>query len=213
MTSIPTNIVSLEYLFLAPLKAIIDADFMAARQFAAFVEEYGFTKQNSVNPILDGTEEENNQIIGKHEELGELRMISFSLNKAGEEKEVKIPALSLIPLPLLQVHDAEFKFGIRLLEGYEKKESKKLNLLSGGDENTNESLEDPRLISWRASIATQESSAKKQENVARHLQANIEAKVRIRRSDIPAGIQTLLAVMGENIQIEEKKKAKEEETV
>ncbi len=212
MTSIPTNIVSIEYLFLAPLKAIIDADFMAARQFAAFVEEYGFT-QSSVNPILEGTEEENNQIIEKQEELGELRMISFSLNKAGEEKEVKIPALSLIPLPLLQVHDAEFKFGIRLLEGYEKKESKKLNLLSGGDENTNESLEDPRLISWRASIATQESSAKKQENVARHLQANIEAKVRIRRSDIPAGIQTLLAVMGENIQIEEKKKGKEEETV
>ena len=53
---------------------------------------------------------------------------------------------------------------------------------------------------------------KKQEGIAPHLQANIDAKVNIRRSDIPAGIQTLLAVMGENIQIEEKKKLKEEKT-
>lgn len=212
MAEIVTNTVPLEYLFLAPLKAIIDADFMASRQFAAFIEEYGFTKLLRENSTLDQTEEENNQNLEKQDDLGDLRMVSFRFNQAGKEMELKIPALSMIPLPLLQVNDAEFKFGVRLLEGYEKKESKKLDLLNGGDRNTNESLEDPRLINWRASIATQESSAKKQEGVAQHLQANIEAKVSIRRSDIPAGIQTLLAVMGENVQIEEKK-VKEEKAV
>lgn len=206
MTEIVTNIVSLEYLFLAPLKAIIDADFMAARQFAAFVEEYGFTKDKTVNSTP------NNQTTENQDSLGNLRMVSFNFNQAGKEMELKIPALSMVSLPLLQVHDAEFKFGIRLLEGYEKKKPTKLNLLSGGNDNENENLEDPRLINWRASIVTQEYSDKKQEGVAPHLQANIHAKVNIRRSDIPAGIQTLLAVMGENIQIEEKKKLKEEKT-
>jgi hypothetical protein len=212
MTEIVTNIVSLEYLFLAPLKAIIDADFMAARQFAAFLEEYGFTKDKAVNSTPGKTKEENNQTTENQDSLGNLRMVSFNFNQAGKEMELKIPALSLVSLPLLQVHDAEFKFGIRLLEGYEKKKPTKLNLLSGGNDNEDENLEDPRLINWRASIVTQEYSDKKQEGVAPHLQANIDAKVNIRRSDIPAGIQTLLAVMGENIQIEEKKKLKEEKT-
>ncbi len=210
MTEIVTNIVSLEYLFLAPLKAIIDADFMAARQFAAFVEEYGFTKDKTINSTPGETEEENNQTTENQDSLGNLRMVSFDFNQAGKEMQLKIPALSLVSLPLLQVNDAEFKFGVRLLEGYEKQKKTKLNLLSGANDNEDENLEDPRLINWRATIVTQGHSAQKQEGVAPHLQANIDAKVSIRRSDIPAGIQSLLAVMGENIQIQEKQKLKEE---
>jgi hypothetical protein len=87
--------------FAAPLIALEDAGFAAARAFLQVIREFGFIDTS-----------------GK-DQWGALRFISLTLRHAhgGEPSEmvVDIPVLSLIPLPLLEVRKAQLEFDVRLL--------------------------------------------------------------------------------------------------
>jgi Protein of unknown function (DUF2589) len=190
--SIPVNVVSLEDIFSAPLRAVVSADFDAARQFAAYVEEYGFIPPEPGAPQADSGADP----------LGRLRMVSFRFEEMGADfvphpVEMKIPALSLVPLPLLQVEDADFTFGVRLLQGTRRHESRPLRLLQAAGEP-----DPPRPpVQWQAMIADRSLADPRRDQAAPQLNANIHAQVRMRRAEIPAGIATLLGVMGSVAQV------------
>src|SRR4051794_35936461 len=92
------TVFSLQDLIAAPVVALLDADAHAARRFADFLGDYGFGAD------------------------GALRTFTFHYSRTtpsgqSEVVSVAIPAIALIPLPALQVKDAQFRFGVRILDG------------------------------------------------------------------------------------------------
>lgn len=159
-----SQIATLESIFATPIQAIIDADYMAARRASEYIKEFGFNQHNAV---------EGNNV------LGSLKETTFSYRAQGtdgkpEQRLVKIPSLSLIPLPLLHVEYADFDFSVRIVSSEENKDGQ----LSA------------TLVPQRSGQNTNSS--------APHLDANINVKMKVVQSDVPAGISNLLALMGSN---------------
>lgn len=189
-------IVDLKYLFAAPIEAVIAADFMAAEQFVEYLEHYGFVGKPPGVCVAEPPDKG---------EIGELRMITFFYDQPvgggkTEKRRVQIPALSLIPLPLLEVKAATFDFGVRLLLAEEVKTKPcAITLLPNGADPDDE----PRKYRWSAMLARGRPSAggATKEDVSPYLEANIGAKVEVGQASIPAGIGNLLALMGMNAQV------------
>ncbi len=159
-----SQIATLESIFATPIQAIIDADYMAARRASEYIKEFGFNQRNSA----EGSNA-----------LGSLKETSFSYNTLGtdgkpEQRLVKIPSLSLIPLPLLHVEHADFDFSVRIVSSEQNEDGKLSAALV------------PQRNSQNANASTP------------HLDANINVKMKVVQSDIPAGISNLLALMGSN---------------
>lgn len=157
---------TLDSIFGTPIQAIIDADFMAARKSVDYIQEFGF---NVPNP--------DEKSVTK---FGSLKETVFTYNTIGndgkmEQRLVRIPSLSLIPLPLLHVEQADFDFSVRIVNSSDKSEEGKLN----------------------ATLVPQQGDNKNNPN-APHLDANINVKMKVVQSDIPAGLSNLLALMGTN---------------
>ncbi|MBO7551632.1 MAG: DUF2589 domain-containing protein [Fibrobacter sp.] len=161
-----SQIQKLEKIFAIPINAIINADFNAAETSSKYIKKFGFTSNTSKN--IDGSD------------LGTLKETSFIYDSIGndgklEKRLIRIPSLSLIPLPLLHVDHADFDFSVRVVDSDEIIEEGKVNAL----------------------LTPQQSNKQKNPN-APQLDANINVKMKVVQSDIPAGISNLLALMGSN---------------
>jgi hypothetical protein len=189
MADIETNVTDLEYIFSAPIAAVVKADFMAARQFVEYIEKYGFARPDRSEPGA--------------EYCGDLRMVSFTFdqiqNGHPERRMMKVPALSLIPMPLLQVKQAEFSYGVHVLSARRVHDDHKpLRLLA---EREASGLPDPEPYEWRAMLAAGRTRDETRPDLAPHISANIDVKVHVGQADIPAGLANLFALMGENAQV------------
>ena len=154
-----------------PIQSVIEADFLAADSAIKLISKYGF-------------------------ENGQLRMVEFTYTFVDDGREknmtVKIPFLSLIPLPLLEIKDAEFRFGMQILD----------------------QVEEQRVINERGEIETQNSQVfallappvedkmeeKSTSQISSSFEANMDVRVRVGRSPLPAGLQQLLNLSQEAIQ-------------
>jgi hypothetical protein len=87
----------------APIVALVEAEALAARATAEFIESVGFIKPNTGGSL----------------ELGQLRTVRFTYYKQdvnGMEvlEAVDVPLLSLVPIPLVQIKDASLQFRLAL---------------------------------------------------------------------------------------------------
>ncbi len=132
-------VVDLQDIFAAPILAVIKANVAAAREFVAFMQAVGFDRSSS----------DPNQMWGN------LSMVTFSYEEArgGLEPPIKrlysVPVLSLIPLPLLEVKDASFEYGVRLIAAFKPPVKRSFRSLP-----TLEDEDDPLRMDWRAMLAT-----------------------------------------------------------
>lgn len=161
-----SQISTLENIFGTPIQAIINADYMAARKSSEYIKEFGF---NQIKKDDDS-----------YEDLGALKETSFCYDTMGnggklERRVMKIPSLSLLPLPLLHVDNADFDFSVRIIDSSDDVGDGKLN----------------------AALVPQRS-VEKGNSSAPHLDANIHVKMKVVQSDMPAGLSNLLALMGSN---------------
>lgn len=214
------DVAPLEALITAPLHALISADFSAARHFAAYLEEYGFEHGHAETPAastaptvlsalaapadaaaLPTSADPRGDLAHHHtnDHLGRLRMVSFQYHEPGpggvaQPVVVKLPWLSLVPLPLMQVQEADFRFGVRLLGGVDAPDERRpLKVVRG---SPTEEDPDPRRLRWRAVMADRAPGEGPADSAAPHRQVNLEVNVRMRQADVPAGISHLLALMG-----------------
>lgn len=101
---ISKTIQNLSGLLGAPLSAVVEAEAIAARATADFIKEVGFTGQgDAADP-----------------DFGKVRTVFFEYERVlvdGTQQTVKIevPLLSLIPIPSLQVQEANIRFDLTLL--------------------------------------------------------------------------------------------------
>ncbi|MCT7979824.1 DUF2589 domain-containing protein [Laspinema olomoucense] len=206
-TSNPINVGDL---LAAPLIATIQADFGAAQKFVEFITEYGFEKGEP--PSGDDPDEIPDEAKSS---LGQLRMLKFWYNrynprkKQYEEIYISIPVLSLIPLPLLQVNEAEFDFNIRIfaepvvspspqaqsgaLTGAERKQ-----LEEGKAANSN--------YEFKAMLAP--TSGQKSDDKSPTMDANMRIKIQMRQADLPGGIASMMTLFKESTSVTPKAKLK-----
>lgn len=130
-------------------------------------------------------------------ETGKLRMLTFTYNEqdvnGSTKMNVNIPLLTLVPLPLLHVEEADFDFNIMILDAQSREE--KFSVEKG------ESVQQPQSTDFkmRASLAPLREV---KDDLQQSLSANMNMKVRMKQADMPAGLSNLLNLTANNVQVE-----------
>ena len=101
--NVSKQIMELKDLISGPLVATIDADSMSTRRYLSYLYELAFDSYNAATG-----------------EVGNLRMLEFTYtandNGIPRQQRVSIPLMTLVPLPLLQVKEADFDFDIQIID-------------------------------------------------------------------------------------------------
>lgn len=187
---VSSRVVELGALFAMPLVSVIEADVLAAKEFTRFLYDFGFVSDPTKAPDPD--------------HLGALRTVTFSYKRPSangglEDAVVEIPLLSLVPLPLLQVTDAEFTFNVRVLESEKSGLGAPPALVSQPQEGASDataSTDRPRIHAMLAQNAPDAPEGAKRQS---DLDANMSVKLSMRQADVPAGISSLLNLMSQSI--------------
>ena len=87
---------SLHELLGSTLTSIIDAQKKSLEVTKNFIEEFGF-----------GADKEG-------DDWGELKTVTFQYSNDKGKKEVSVPLLSLFPIPMLKIKDAEIDFDLKI---------------------------------------------------------------------------------------------------
>lgn len=178
-----SQVMELQQLIAGPLIATIEADALSAQKYLDYLMRVAF---ESYNPVTG--------------ETGKLRMLTFTYNEqdvnGSSKKNVSIPLLTLVPLPLLHVEEADFDFDIKILDALSENVEEKFSVENG------ESVKQPQSTGFkmRASLAPQREV---KDNLQQSLSANMKVKVRMRQADMPAGLSNLLHLTANNVQVED----------
>lgn len=177
-----SQVMELKQLIAGPLVATIDADSLSARRYLDYLFEIAF--------------ESYDRNTGK---TGKLRMLTFTcVADHGGKQEVSIPVLTLMPLPLLQVQEAEFDFDIKILDTVMEEQEETFSIEEGkavGKENAGG-------FKMRASLAPKHEGGKNS-NVQQGLSANMKVHVKMQQADMPGGLANLLHLTANNVQMKE----------
>lgn len=149
-----------------PIKAIVEGETYAAKATIEYIKEVGFKNfETNNNPDSD---------IG----FGELRMVIFNYTTQNEEGEpvvstVEIPLLSLIPIPLIQIEEANLDYAINITSIEENKETKEVMLMTD----------------FSKSAGSDERSET----------YNIKINIKLAQSDVPAGLTNVFTLLENQI--------------
>jgi hypothetical protein len=160
-----------------PVADLVKAEVHGAQATLEFIEKVGFIPPS------------------KDDHFGDLRLVTFNYYKEGQagkpiKHEVQVPILSLIPIPLLEIENAELEFTVAI-EGMSKifADSK----LVAGSKIADEWLMNDR-HEFYGRIDTLDSNI----NEKRRVIPKIRVKINIKQSDLPTGIAYLYRKMDEN---------------
>jgi hypothetical protein len=179
---------SLYELIGAPLQALVQAEAQAMQSTVDYIRDIGFE------------EDTNAKKGGNSNALGKIRMVSFTysgINEAGQEVERKfsIPLLSLIPIPLLSVKNAEIDFSLKVADFYFEQ-----NRDADRDPSVikKEGAQRHYLSGKRAAIKATMGSMGREE--MQQTQYQIRVKMNVEQSDMPAGLQKMLTAMNQQME-------------
>ncbi|WP_026367392.1 DUF2589 domain-containing protein [Bacteroides sp. 14(A)] len=181
-----SQVMELKDLISGPLVATIDADTISARRYLNYLYELAF---ESYNPQTG--------------EVGNLRnlQLKYKCMDSGvmKEQKVSIPLLTLVPLPLLQVKEADFDFDIQIIDALSADRNATFSLTNKQDEEvkTNDGVK-LRVTMAPSSIIAEERSSRN-----RNFTANMKVKVKMQQADMPGGLSNLLFLTTNNMPIEE----------
>lgn len=182
-----SQVMELQQLIAGPLIATIEADSLSAQKYLDYLMRIAF---ESYDPVTGKT--------------GELRMLTFSYYEQdvnGSRKQtVHIPILTLVPLPLLQIQEADFDFDIKILDALSQTSEEKFSLEEGKGVRAPQEENDLKL---RVSLAPKQGEQSGTSNVQQSLSANMKVKVKMRQADVPAGLSNLLHLTANNVQVED----------
>lgn len=178
-----SDVLSLAQLIGAPIHALVDAEAQSAMATARFVRSVGFT----------GPQEDDGSGMG---ELGELQMARFRRRRRNadgtdEDVEVQIPLLSMLPIPALQIKDAELDYTVKIIqtEALPQRQAEVNQLIKPQDQQG--PLREPP-ATLRAAFAREPRPGDR-----RSVDMLVKMKLRIEQADMPAGLAQLLALASE----------------
>lgn len=192
-TQVSSQVMELQDLISGPLVATIDADAMSAKRYLSYLYDLAFESFNYETG-----------------QAGKLRMVEFSYkthNKQGvQTQKIRIPLITLVPLPLLQVKEADFDFDIQIVDAVQAN----YNLSNPSLQHESENSEEKKSKSNSQGIRGQEDfklrvAMARQEvknaslNSTSGLTANMKVSIKMRQADIPGGLSRLLNLTTNNI--------------
>lgn len=172
-TTVASQVMELRQLIAAPLLATVDADAAASRRYLECLCAVAF---ESYDPRTG--------------RAGSMRMLRFECRDrapaGGRKRRIEVPLLSLVPLPLLHVQEADFDFRIDIVEAVAARETEHFSLRKERVVRS-ETTDEWRL---RAALAPQESTTARQSE--RQLTANMKVHIRMASAPMPGGTARLL---------------------
>jgi hypothetical protein len=188
----------------APLLAVIQAEAQAAQTSAEYIQRVGFDPKPEKKPDLDQLHNAGNidQV-----RLGPMKMASFSVDRRDadgniQQQEVSIPVLSLFPVPMLQVKDAEFNFSVRVVTRVPLQSADDKDQTLGHD--SNKDFLAPERVELKGMLAPKGAGGERLSAM------NIDIKIRMEQSDMPAGLMKLMNLMDHSASSKPKRMLTEE---
>lgn len=187
ITTCSSQVLELQQLIAGPLIATIEADSLSSQRYLDYLLKIAF---DSYDPVTGKT--------------GKIRMLTFTYSSqdvnGSKKQSVSIPLFTLVPLPLLQIQEADFDFDIKILDAFSVSEEEKFSLEEGADNGKNKSIGGFKM---RASLAPKQVEGSQTKNVEQSLSANMKVRVKMRQADVPAGLSNLLHLVANNLQVED----------
>ena len=169
------SVLSLAQLIGAPISALVDAEAQSAMATARFIRQVGFTGHGD-----------------DMHELGDLQMARFRQTRleGGQPRTmaVEIPLLSMLPIPAMQIRDAELDYTVRIVQTETTQSEAELTKMR-------QTPDGEPMATLRASFARD-----RRPDDRRTTDMLLKMKVRIEQADMPDGLAKLLAVSTESIQ-------------
>ena len=174
--SVNSQVMELQQLIAGPLVSTIEADTLSSRRYLEMLQLIAFENV---------TEGDRN--------IRRLRTLKFAYQETNvngyRNKVVSIPLVTLLPLPLLQIKEADFDFDINILDAVSSGTVESFDYGEGKIEQNNENRRPFRL---RASLAPKSGSGSYSDKSEQQLSANMKVHVKMRQADMPAGLSNLL---------------------
>lgn len=187
VTTSNSQVMELQQLIAGPLVSTIEADTLSSRRYLEMLQLIAFE---------DVTEGDRN--------IRRLRTLKFAYQETNvngyRNKVVSIPLVTLLPLPLLQIKEADFDFDINILDAVSSGTVESFDYGEGKIEQNNENRRPFRL---RASLAPKSGSGSYSDKSEQQLSANMKVHVKMRQADMPAGLSNLLRLTAGNLQVED----------
>lgn len=180
-TNSTSRVMDLRQLIAAPLVATVDADALSTKKYL----DHLFT-------VAFEPDENDKNLPGK------LRYISFNYKEGNKIRTISLPLMSLVPLPLLQVKEAEFNFDINIVDSVVTQAEKSFQIRQPAE---GDSEDEEQEFALRATLATQSQTSS--EKSSSSMRANMKVKVVMQQADIPGGLTNLLQLTNNSIQINE----------
>ena len=193
VTRTSNQVMELQQLIAGPLIATVEADAMSAQKYFTYLMSIAFEDYDA-----------------KENVASKLRMLTFSYYdqdaNGRREKTVSIPLFTIVPLPLLQIQEADFDFDIKILDALSESTEDTFSYENGTMEKGEEK---PASLRMRASLAPQSGHSKG--DAQQSFTANMKVHVKMRQADMPAGLSNLLQLASSNMQIQDASKTQEPE--
>lgn len=176
-TTTSSQVMDLHQLIAAPLLATVDADSLAAQRYLDYLCTVAFESYDRKTGLT-----------------GPLRMLRFGYTSndasGSRRRQVAVPMLSLVPLPLLHVQEAEFDFDINIMDAVSTREQEQFSFKEGRavappDDEPGDGLR------IRASLAPQPGGSR-EASAQRSLSANMKVHVKMGQAGMPGGLSRLL---------------------
>ena len=183
-----SQVMELQQLIAGPLVSTIEADALSTKRYLDILQAIAFEDE-----VKDG------KTVGR-----KLRTLSFSYTETNadghRQKIVSIPLLTLVPLPLLQIQEADFDYDINILDAVSSSIDESFNYGEGRIEQGGKTVKPMRL---RAALATTGGSGNTSGQTEQKLSANMKVHVKMRQTDVPAGLANMLRLTASNLLIED----------
>lgn len=183
-----SQVMELQQLIAGPLVSTIEADALSTKRYLDILQAIAFEDE-----VKDG------KTVGR-----KLRTLSFSYTETNadghRQKVVSIPLLTLVPLPLLQIQEADFDYDINILDAVSSSIDESFNYGKGRIEQSDNAIRPMRL---RAALATTGGSGNTSGHTEQKLSANMKVHVKMRQTDVPAGLANMLRLTASNLLIED----------
>jgi hypothetical protein len=178
-----------------PLKAVVEAQALAAQTTVDFIKEVGFqrTEPNDFDALFD--EQDPN--------FGDLRYVEFQYDRRNDDgtegsARLRVPLLSILPIPLLRVDETTINFKAKLTDAHvsSKKNETTIEASQSGSISANYFFAKAR-VSFRSSISHNTTTTQASRY---NREYTMDIFVRAVQDDIPAGLAKVFQILEDTIQ-------------
>jgi hypothetical protein len=199
--TIEQTALSLYQLLGAPLYALIEAETYAANATADFIERVGFEHTGPADHKP------------AQADLGKLRTLTFQQERRtsdgqGASYKVEVPLLSVLPVPALQIKEAELEFYVKIIDMVSSSQpaaAKRGKKTSPTPVEESQQLPPagsphvptPPRLDMKAMLGRGQPNAPHAPQTAFDMQVHI--KIKVAQADVPAGLSRLFNLMEQSI--------------